>query len=252
MTNLEKSHPDIIMLSDTRLDDSSELVFRNEVDYHCHFNSFNSTSRGVCILIKKSFPLTVLNKTSDNEGNIICLTCEYDSKMLSIISVYGPNNDSPHFFEQLFDYAGNSNTEYSIIGGDYNVTLNHELDNLNYVNERNNNARRKINEIMESNDLIDAFRFLNGNLKEYTWTQWGNRKYARLDYFLTSGSLGPFLSNHFLLPAIKSDHKPVVLCIDFERFTQGKGLWTFDARLLKDPDYVKCVKKVSVSVVLDM
>ena len=60
MTHLTSEFPDLIFLSDTRLDASSELLFRNEVDYHCYFNSLNSFSRGVCILVKKSFPLNII------------------------------------------------------------------------------------------------------------------------------------------------------------------------------------------------
>ena len=243
MVNLEKSAPDIILLSDTRFDVSSELLFRNEIDYNCYFNSYDSRSRGVAILVRKTFPLTILDNKSDDNGNLLSIKCEYDKKVMSITAIYGPNRDEPAYFENLFDILGDWNTDMSIIGGDFNVTLSHELDNLNYVNSCNNNARRKLNNLIESNNFLDPYRLLNGEKREYTWTKWGRTQHARLDYFLISDSLTPYIRNFFMLPKIKSDHNPIILCIDFDKFKHGKGLWNFDTKLLKDPDYIKCVKK---------
>ena len=57
LLHLESWHPDIICLSDTRFNEDSEKRVTNLINYNCFFNSLNSQSRGVAILIKKNKPL---------------------------------------------------------------------------------------------------------------------------------------------------------------------------------------------------
>ena len=250
MTHLTSEFPDLIFLSDTRLDASSELLFRNEVDYHCYFNSLNSFSRGVCILVKKSFPLNIIGVEKSNDGNLICVKCDYDKKEIALISIYGPNSDSPSFFTNTFDIICNSNMAHTIIGGDYNVTLNHQLDNEGYLHVQNPNARLRLNNLIDNNDFFDPFRKLYGEKLEYTWYKWqshnrqgSRRQHARLDYFLCSDSLSPYIKEIKKMPAVNSDHCPVVLSIDFDNFSKGKGLWKFDSKLLNEREFVDSTRK---------
>ena len=78
------------------------------------------------------------------------------------VYVYGPNTDTPTFFEKIFEYISNSNTTDNIIVGDFNVTLDTQLDNLNYIHEQNRNARKRLNELMDEYGFCDAYRALNG------------------------------------------------------------------------------------------
>ena len=101
--HLEHFRPNIICLSDTRLDQNSENYVLNEFQYKGYFNSFTSNSRGVCILISKSFPISVENIKKDNRGNWIALSLLFDSHRFNLINIYGPNEDNPSFFENIFD-----------------------------------------------------------------------------------------------------------------------------------------------------
>ena len=88
--------------------------------------------------------------------------------MLICILYDGPNDDSASFFDAIFDYVEQWNISKCIITGDFNVTLNHELDNYKYAQPRNNRARNQLNEHIDNNGFTDAFRHLNQKKKMYT------------------------------------------------------------------------------------
>ena len=46
-----------------------------------------------------------------------------------------------------------------------------------------------------------------------------------------------------------SDHSPIVLEIDFSRFTRGKGFWKFNNSLLKDETYLELNKNLIKRIV---
>ena len=243
INHLERFKPTIICLSDTRLDKNSELLMRNEFQYHCYFNSLTSNSRGVAIMINKSAPINVNNIMKDDSGNWISINFDYESKSLNLINIYGPNEDNPAFFENLFERIGAMNMMNHIVTGDFNTTLDPAIDNSNYIGIGNNRARVGLNQQILDYNFIDSFRFMNGNIKSFTWYRRGGDQKSRLDMFLTSNSLGPNISDARIVPSLKSDHCPIILGIDFAKFRSGRGLWRFDDSLLRDETYIDRVKK---------
>ena len=63
--------------------------------------------------------------------------CKFEGNPLLIGLIYNPNEDSPIFFDSIFDYVEHANISDCIKTGDFNVTINHELDNYNYAQPRN-------------------------------------------------------------------------------------------------------------------
>ena len=92
--------------------------------------------------------------------------------------------------------------------------------------------------------MIDVWRELNPTLKTFSWVgkSTNPKKFARLDFFLTSNSLFPFIKNAKIEPGILSDHSIPSIEIDFRNFIRGRGFWKFNNSLLKDPAYVSRVK----------
>ncbi|ESO91516.1 hypothetical protein LOTGIDRAFT_76338, partial [Lottia gigantea] len=60
----------------------------------------------------------------DKPGNIIIVDLLVEETTFSIINIYGPNNDNPTFFENIFKNINEFKTEKFIICGDFNLTLN--------------------------------------------------------------------------------------------------------------------------------
>jgi len=97
------------------------------------------------------------------------LKCEKDSTKVALVNVYAPNQNIDEYLnilEQEIQELG----EYSlIIGGDFNVVMNFEMDKLNGRNDTNKAASIKLNKLTETYDLIDIYRNKYPNKKEFTW-----------------------------------------------------------------------------------
>ena len=225
---LKKKNPDLLVVVDTRIAKNIENTVKEEWGGQAFFASFDSQSRGVALFIRKNLPIKILDKFNDPSGNMLLVLIEFENKRLLIGGIYGPNHDDPDFYKNVFQKIQNWNPAYTIFVGDWNIALDQ------------NELITKMNEY----NLIDIFRDLNPTEKKFTWKQWGAHKYARLDYFLISDALLPFVVKNKIHPSCFSDHSPIELDIDFAKFRRGKGIWKFNNSLLKDPEYLKTIKEV--------
>ena len=103
---------------------------------------------------------------------------------------------------------------------------------------------------MENLGLIDVFREFNQNKKRFSWRQFGGIKRARLDFFLVSATLLPFVENTDIIPGISSDHSIISLDIDFSKFQRGRGFFKFNNSLCKDADYVNLILEAIKNVTI--
>ena len=243
--HLEKFNPDIFCLVDTRITEAQYTEIRNDHNLNCFYSiSDREAARGVCILVKRTLPIKITNVEKPISGNILKVTCSYDNSDFNLICIYGPNNDNPEFYDLLFNNISSNSETNTVIIGDFNLTMNPDLDNLNYVQARNTRARDKLKELMNIHGFVDVYRQLNENRRNYTWTNSANKKQrGRLDMAITSNSILPFISQFKNIPRIKSDHNPLLLIIDFSRFKRGPGYWKFNNSLLNNADYMNLVKK---------
>ena len=60
-------------------------------------------------------------------------------------------------------------------------------------------------------DLIDIFRELKPNLRQYTWRKFNTSKQGRLDYFLISNALVPYVADTDISPGYRTDHSSLAL-----------------------------------------
>ena len=86
-------------------------------------------------VVQKSLGAKVENIQQFDDSTIIFDLVNSDNKRLTIAAVYAPSDsDNPHYFEKvdnsLQDRVGNS--DYQILVGDFNTTLNYNRDRLNY------------------------------------------------------------------------------------------------------------------------
>ena len=131
---LAKKNPDFIVVSDTRISKEIENEVKEEWSGRCIFNSFSSNSRGVAIFIKKDNTANIKDTFKDASGNILAILIEYESKNILLEGLYGPNEDCPNFYSgEAFEKIEVWNPDFSIFVGDFNVTLNPQKDNKNYL-----------------------------------------------------------------------------------------------------------------------
>jgi exodeoxyribonuclease III len=168
-------------------------------------------------------------KEIDKDARVISL--EYQEYY--VVTVYVPNSQT-YFdkmdFRQDFDRAFLKyidklrHKKNIILCGDFNVAREH----LDIFPENTRNPEEQYGYLSEEREnfetllnlgLIDAFRYINPADRVYTW--WSQKhprsenKGRRLDYFLVSENLIPYVKGCRIRPEIPgSDHAPVEMDID--------------------------------------
>ena len=110
-------------------------------------------------------------------------------------------------------------------------------------------AREALKDQIQQNNLIDIWRELHPQEKTFTWQKYNENKQSRLDFFLISASLLPFVQRAEIKPGFCSDHSGIELDIDFSRFIRGRGFWKFNSSLIKDPNFLTLIKETIRRVV---
>ena len=245
---LKSGNHNIYCLQDTHFTVDKENSIRTLRGYECYFSSFSSNSRGVAIMFKNNFEWKVLKEKRDIDGNYLALDLVVDKVRFTLITIYGPNTDSPFFYEHIMSIIDDFENECFIICGDFNLVLNPNLDCYNYLHINNPNARDKLLELIDDRSLVDPYRELFPDLCRYTWRKKSPFKQARLDFFLFSENILSFLKNCCVEPSYRSDHSRIILELELNPFIRGKGLWKFNNSLLYDADYVNVMKEKILDV----
>ena len=238
----------IACLQDTHFTPEIENMVRAEWGYECHFSSFKSNSRGVAVLFNNNFEYKVLKETKGNDGNFLALDLEIANNKLTLITVYGPNTDSPSFYDKITEVIGLYGNDSFIVCGDFNLVINPQQDCENYRNINNPKAREKILEIMETYSMIDIFREFFPDRKRFSWRRTNPFKQARLDFFLVADKLISSISASDIEPGYRTDHSMPYITLKFNKFKKGRGLWKFNNSLLQDPEYLDTINKLILDI----
>ena len=219
---------DILCVQETKMQQGQADV--HFPGYEQFWNSAQKKGYSGTAVFSRVQPLTVSyglgQEEHDQEGRLI--TLEYDEFYL--VNVYTPNSQRGlarleyrmQWEESFRGHVGRLNgIKPVIICGDLNVA-HQEIDIKNPAANKNNagftqEERDKMTQLLEAG-FTDTFRHLYPDRRDaYSW--WSYMSNARernigwrIDYFLVSRSIDPFIRDAEILPEIQgSDHCPVVL-----------------------------------------
>ena len=232
----------IICLQDVHFTSNMEAMVKAEWGGEAVFSSLASNSRGVAIFISNNLDFKIHDKKSDDGGNWVALDISINEIRMTLVSLYGPNDDKPGFFHIIQEMIEEINNVHCILCGDWNLIQDPQIDSTNYIHINNKNARKAVLEMKEYVNLVDPWRLQNPTLRRYTLRQPTPLKQSRLDFFLISEELTTFLSSSNIVPGCRTDHSLISLDLDLSTIKRGKGFWKFNNSLLKDSKYVKCIK----------
>lgn len=167
----------------------------------------------------------------------------YDCK-LTLISLYGPNNDNPSFYQKLQDLVSAFDNTHCIIVGDWNWSLNQNLDTSNYLHENNPRSKKVVLEFLNNENLVDVWRVLHPTEKSFTWRQPNPFKQSRLDFFILSSGLFNKVVSSSIYHGYRSDHSLIQCIIKLNKIASGRGFWKFNNSLLKDDGYINVIFNV--------
>ena len=176
-----------------------------------------------CNNAKNNFEYKILDSYCDDTNNTICVDLKLENMTLKIINIYGPNLDSPGFYENLNDIVKNNELDYTIICGDFNLVLNPDMDCCNYKTINNLRAHAHLIDMISEQNLIDTFRLLHPSTSRYTWRRKSPMKQARLDYFLCSDRLCDHIKSSTIKLGYRSDHSIIELKLTLCNFNRERG-----------------------------
>lgn len=169
------------------------------------------------LALRGNFSGEIIAHESDLEGHFVIFVLSRNSKIFLVINIYGYNSrtENMSLFEvidvKIETWLGKFPNAYIILGGDFNVVLNNELDR--FPTKRDNAFNSYLKVFMEKYDLYDIFRAKSPLLKAFTWRSKDMSKQSRLDFWLISKTIPIDMARTKIHPAPFSDHEIVTLNI---------------------------------------
>ena len=136
-----------MLLQETHSTEQSERYWQSEWCFKVLFSHGSANIRGTCILFKNDFHLEIRKHHCDSNGRFIVADIVVERKKITLVNVYAPNEDTPEFFDKVFDALKEFDCETIIIGGDFNCVLNPTLDKKGGRPNSKPNCRSKMNDL---------------------------------------------------------------------------------------------------------
>jgi hypothetical protein len=250
-SELSKYQNEILMLQETHSCPMDERHYKNKWGPNVFFSHGLTNSKGVCTIIPKNFPGSTELLYSDLEGRLLAVKLTIGNEVLIIVNIYAPTSN--YEVEQvnllitlnaeLFDYKKNN----CIFGGDWNVTLNPELDKKSVKNMSCPNLRYRdsLKLLIDEYEMSDCWRLAHPKTKKFTCRSGrhgANVTQSRIDIFFISETLLNNLAGSKIEAGFMSDHNYITINIKLNDLKRGKGTWKFNNSLLHDKTYVDTMK----------
>ena len=229
-----KSKYNVIMLQETYITSATAHLWQNEWGGRLYFNEGDSNARGVCTLVKNNLSITSQVDFVDREGRILGVKLVMaDGSQVMVCNIYAPNNDNPEFFKSVMMFMENCNCEHWIMGGDWNLILDKDMDSYNRKTN-NNKSAKFLHEYMQANELTDAWRAMHPDMRRYTHHKRKPVCCSRLDFYLITSSLINNVTDSSIQTSTYSDHNMITLNVQFSEEKRGPGVWRLNVSLLGD------------------
>ena len=239
---LKKEKYDIICFQETYLTNSDLQAIEKDWSFLVHLAEGSKNSKGLLTLFNKTIASSSVFLVSSKERCLISRVSLGD-KNLNIYNVYAPcvNSEKAAFLNTLHNNVVNSCTndfDKNILVGDFNTVLDNKLDIVS-GDPHNCKIVEHFNNFINNLLLIDIWRNINPNRKDFTWSKANSFLARRIDFIFISENLLPFCKDPDLKHIGFSDHKASTLTIDFSSFKRGPSYYKFNVSLLKDLTFVQ-------------
>lgn len=226
MTKLQDMDSKIIFLQETHQVEEDEKRVRRIWQGNIYTAPFSSRARGVMTLIHASVPFNVSNVIKDKGGRYLIIEGSILLENLNLVNVYGPNSDDSTFYEDLFLLLASLPGQL-IIAGDFNCTLDPNLDRSTGTDQSHHVSRLTIKRFMKDLKLLDIWRELHQQVKAYSYYSATYQTYSRIDYFLISSDLVSKVKSTEYDNSVISHHAPCCLEYKNESTHSDPPRWRF-------------------------
>ena len=237
----------IIFLQETHSTPEIEKLWIRDWGAPIFFSHGTSASAGVAILLPRNINPDLVKMKRQEDGRKMLIELASFEEKIFLLNVYAPTSNCHKAQSEFIDGLVSDMEQYAdslIIGGDFNIHLNPELDKFHNSSQQTFSSTR-LNTIINDFDFIDIWRLKNPTLKRYTWSRKKPLTQSRLDYWFIPREMTYNVTKCDIRPAIKTDHKLISLNLKFNGNEKcGPGLWKFNKSLLYDATYVQEIKKI--------
>ena len=229
---LKELNADIIFLQETHCHNNKD-VKKWTREWGPRKNSIwskgSSNSKGVAVLFKPCSNLCYEEVKIDTCGRYIYFDLKIEDEMHRLLNIYAPNDNYERikFFQRMRDWIDENKKNW--IGGDYNCTIDSELDRLNCTS-KSDVGQIDIKNIMYDYGLEEIYRRRYPDVKKYSWRR-GNKQ-SRLDYWLVSENMDSHIDKVEYIPCPFSDHDIASISIDTTKIPQGPGIWKMNLEVI--------------------
>ena len=244
MSFIKKRGVKILLLQETHSVKNKQKIWHSQWSGPCFFDHGTNDARGVAILVSADVNFEMSNIQVSGEGRYIILTGKLDDKTITIVNIYTPNQDEPQFYITFFDQLSQISSDLMMIGGDFNLLLDTELDRKGGKKVKLSKSAHVVNTFLNTSEWVDAWRFINPERFQFTYKRRSPLVMSRIDYWLVSMSTLQLIESCEIIPGILSDHAFVELEIKVCSHLRGPGLWKMNTTLLSNQDYVTEVNRI--------
>lgn len=243
---------DVYFLQETHSSVNDESFWSSQWGGKVLFSHGSTHSGGVMILFNYNFNGKILESHFSLEGRWIIAIVQSREAVFILCNIYGFNNSKSN--EALFQTLSNKLASLKlkfpsaavIMGGDFNEAPDLHLDRfpprLNV-----NNFNLLINDLCSSLDLLDAYRHVHGNnISSFTWFKADLSQKSRIDLWLISDWLIPFINSCTISHAPLTDHAYIDLEISENQNSSKRhpGYWKLNTTFLQNPLYCSGIKDI--------
>lgn len=182
LTHLKRLHPQIVFLQETHWKEGSSQELKAPWIGTCLTASFCNKTRGVAILFHKDLPISIHETHADPEGRFLYVDVTIYSTRYSLLNLYAPNCPNVEFYSSLYDFLLRQQLHPLIIGGDFNVTLQPDLDR-SQPSTQDLSTIPTLLSLISQFTLCDPWRTLNSSVKDFTFYSHAHNSHSRIDFF---------------------------------------------------------------------
>lgn len=189
---------------------------------------------------KNTFGGKVLHSDCDSLGHYVCLVIECNNVLFILVNLYGyntkPENDrlldslDTKLTIWLFKYPNST----LLIGGDFNIALNTEVDR--WPPAQSSVATLRIKTLMEKYNLIDIWRKKYPDNRSFTWSNRSGSRQSRIDFWLLSDNIAEDGVTVNILTTPLTDHRAIYINIQlftYDNLPCRSSYWKLNSSLLE-------------------
>lgn len=237
MSFLKRENVHVALLQETHLSPQEHLKLKRDWVSQVFSSSFTSKSRGVAVLIHKHLPLTVDQTICDKSGRYVSLKGTLGGQAVSFLNIYFPPVQSSDFIAHSFSSFSDWVCDNSVIAGDFNCYFSTTKDRSPPKQIQMSTRAKALLDTCNELDLVDTWRTLHPNDKEFTFFPGVHRTSSRIDLIFTpKRSLGNIL-RCTIGDIIISDHAPVFVQLSNLNPVPRSHTWRFNNFLIHDPKF---------------